>query len=137
MRHILTFLIATAPAAACSDAEFARGTAKACGSCTWDGDCADGLFCDETLGSMVCRTPKMAEALADAPYTPQCDRDCRVACVLEGKCHVLPRTGGKPPSCQPASKADCDQAKICGPGGYCQYCAAAQDGAAICRAECP
>lgn len=135
MRHILPLLIATA-LAACTDAAFARGTGKACDNCLWDDDCAEGFFCDQTQGAFVCRTRKMAEALADAPNTPQCDRDCLQECASSGYCHAV-LLDGTHYGCQPKSAADCEQSLQCAKGGHCLYCYDAKSDRASCRAVCP
>lgn len=109
-------------ATACTDADPGRGTAKACDPCTWDGDCADGFFCDTdgTPPPMVCKTAKMAE------QTVACDADClgTEQCKNDGRCGaMMPKSGGAM-TCGPRNAADCQQSDQCvdGGGSACGWC---------------
>jgi hypothetical protein len=128
-----TLLLLLLLTTACTDADPGRGTAKACDPCTWDGDCADGLFCDSENAAMVCRTPKMAEAKAFEPNTPQCDRDCWRGCAVGGTCNALTSSNGRK-YCGPDSEADCQQSDTCKISGACAFCTIA--GQNSCRDKC-
>lgn len=113
MRHILPLLITTA-LAACADAAFARGTAKACDPCTWDGDCADGFFCD-TVKTFLCKNKSMTQSPG-----PDCRQECDY-CASGGLCTPTPT--GEPDGetvCAPASDAECKQADACKKYGLCK-----------------
>ena len=114
---------------ACTDAEFTRGSAKACDPCTWDGDCADGFFCDTdgTPPPMVCKTAKMAAE------STACEADCIKVCAYDGRCGVK-EIGGKP-VCAPRNAADCLQSEVCQRYGDCLFCT--YPSGAMCEDKCP
>ena len=106
---ILVFVLLSLPLGCTDGVE--RGSAKACAPCTWDGDCADGFFCDKN--DFVCKTPKMAKTPG-----PDCRDEC-TSCATNGACTPTATADGSQTGCAPSSDKECQQSTNCKLIGQC------------------